>query len=117
MGLLAAAGCTSSPGSTGKTPAAATDRTPTVTGTDAFRFTPSRITVPAGDVTLRLLASGSYPHNISVPSLHLTSATVGTAPGSPRTAELRLHDLRPGTYRFVCTFHSQAGMTGELVVK
>ena len=87
-----------------------------VTVTDAFRFVPSHLDVPTGDVTVRLVAAGSYPHNISFPQLHLTSKTVGTSVGDPRSTLLQLRQLRPGTYRFLCTFHSKAGMTGELVV-
>jgi plastocyanin len=114
--LLAAAGCTSS-SSAGRDSAAASSGQVTVTGTDAFRFTPARVTANAGDVSVRLTASGSYPHNIAFPQLHMTSATVGTAPGNARSALLQLHGVHPGVYRFICTFHSKAGMTGELVVK
>jgi plastocyanin len=114
--LLAATGCgASSSADHGRAPASTGSAT--VTGTDAFRFAPARLTVKAGDVTLRMTASGSYPHNIAVPQLHQTSQTVGTAPGSARSALLELHDLRSGVYRFICTFHSKAGMTGELVVQ
>ncbi|HET6816468.1 MAG TPA: cupredoxin domain-containing protein [Mycobacteriales bacterium] len=113
--LLAAAGCGNST-SNQRTPAAASSHVITVTANDAFRFSPPHVTATVGDVTLRLVASGSYPHNISFPQLHVTSRTVGTSIGSAPTTLVRLHDLRPGVYRFVCTFHSKAGMTGELVV-
>ena len=113
--LLAATGCTST--STSKSEPVANNGAVTITGTDEFRFTPARVTVHSGEVTLRLAASGSYPHNVSIPQLHQTSATVGTAPGSARSALLRLRNVRPGVYRFICTFHSKAGMTGELVVE
>jgi plastocyanin len=115
--LLAVAGCASS-GSTGAgDKAAASTNTVTVTVNDAFRFVPSHITAHAGDVTVRLVASGSYPHNFSVPALHKTSDTVGTSIGAEHTTLFHLHNVKPGTYRFVCTFHSKAGMTGELVVQ
>jgi plastocyanin len=115
--LLAAAGCSSASPTTGKQPAAVRgSHPPVVTATDAFRFTPARITAPSGDVTIRLVGTGSYPHNIAVPALHRTSATVGTAPGQQASTLLRLTGVRPGTYRFICTFHNKAGMTGELVV-
>jgi plastocyanin len=120
MLLLAAAGCSSaSPASSataGDSHAAASPGAVTLTGTDEFRFAPARVGAHAGDVTVRLDSAGSYPHNIAFPSLHRTSATVGTNAGQARTTVLHLRDLRPGTYRFVCTFHSKAGMTGELVV-
>lgn len=89
----------------------------TITVNDAFRFAPSHVTAKAGDITLRLVATGSYPHNLSLPALHKTSVTVGTAIGDPHTTLMHLHDVRPGVYRFLCTFHSKAGMTGELVVQ
>ena len=114
--LLAATSCASS--STAKHgPTTTNNSSVTITGTDQFRFTPARVTVHSGDVTLRLAAAGSYPHNVALPQLHQTSATVGTAPGNARSALLQLHDVRPGVYRFLCTFHNKAGMTGELVVE
>jgi plastocyanin len=115
--LLAAAGCASS-SSTGRhhTAAASSDAV-SITVNDEFRFEPARVTVKAGDITLRLVASGSYPHNLALPEMHQTSATVGTSVGYQHTTLLRLHDVRPGVYRFLCTFHSKAGMTGELVVR
>lgn len=113
--LLAATGCASGT-SNERAPVAAGSGDVTVTVTDSFRFVPSHLDVRAGDVTVRLVAAGSYPHNISFPQLHLTSKTVGTSVGDPRSTLLQLRQLRPGTYRFLCTFHSKAGMTGELVV-
>ena len=93
--LLAAAGCASTGSSEPRwrEQAAASSNTATVIGNDAFRFTPSRVTAKAGDMTLRLVASGSYPHNLSPPELHKTSATVGTAPSATRdTTSDGLHD-------------------------
>ena len=89
----------------------------TITVNDEFRFVPSRVTAKAGDITVQLVASGSYPHNFAVPALHTTSKTVGTSVGDAHSTVVQLHDVRPGVYRFVCTFHSKAGMTGELVVQ
>ena len=114
--LLAAAGCASS-SSTGHRAAAASSDTVSITVNDAFRFSPAHVTAKSGDITLRLVASGSYPHNLALPQLHMTSTTVGTSVGEPRTTLIRLHDVKRGVYRFLCTFHSKAGMTGELVVQ
>jgi plastocyanin len=87
----------------------------TIDTTDEFRFVPADPTVHAGPVELTLTDSGSYPHNISFGSLHRTSKTVTGSLGQQRTT-LTL-DLKPGTYDFVCTYHSSAGMKGRLVVK
>jgi plastocyanin len=114
--LLAAAGCASS-ASTAEGPSAASSGIVTITVNDAFRFAPSHVTAKAGDITLRLMATGSYPHNLALPQLRTTSATVGTSVGDARTTLVRLHGVRPGVYHFLCTFHSKAGMTGELVVQ
>ena len=114
--LLGAAGCAAS-ASDDDAPASPSNGALTVTADDAFRFSPAHLTIRRCDVTIRLVASGSYPHNIAVPQLHETSKTVSTSIGDPHTTLLQLHDVRPGVYRFVCTFHSKAGMTGELVVR
>lgn len=114
--LVATGGCASKTSDVHK-PVTASPGDINVTVNDSFRFSPAHITASPGDVTLRLVAAGSYPHNIAFPQLHITSTTVGTSLGSARATLVRLHDLRPGVYRFLCTFHSKAGMTGELVVQ
>ena len=60
--------------------------------------------------------AGAYPHNLSIPDLRVTSTTVTGSLGKQSTT-LRLTVSRPGTYRFICTYHSQAGMTGTLTVR
>jgi plastocyanin len=87
-----------------------------VDATDSFRFEPDHVVVDSGQATIELRDAGSYPHNLSVPKLHQTSRTVTGSLGKQSTL-LRLHVSRPGTYRFVCTYHDQAGMTGTLVVR
>ena len=86
-----------------------------VVTTDEFRFVPDALTTKAGEVRIFLQNNGSYPHNLSVPDLHVTSKTVSGSPGSTSTT-LTFHADKPGSYRFVCTFHDQAGMTGTLTV-
>ena len=83
--------------------------------TDQFRFTPAEVTVKTGRIALTLTGTGSYPHNISVPDLHETSASVSGSPGQSSTT-LMLTITTPGRYAFVCTYHSSAGMKGDLVV-
>jgi plastocyanin len=109
---LALAGCSS-----GHPAAAAGSQAQSVTirTTDDFRFDPSTVTVHPGRIRLTLLDSGSYPHNISFPSLNTTSTSVSGSPGQTSTT-LLLTVTRPGRYDFVCTYHSSAGMKGTLVV-
>jgi plastocyanin len=88
----------------------------TLHSTDQLTFQPEVITMHPGKLRLTLVDDGSYPHNISIPSLHFTSTTVSGDPGqTSTTATLTLS--KPGTYKFVCTFHASAGMRGEIVVK
>ena len=117
LAVVALAGCSSGQ------PAGATQRPGTPTGpqavtmrvTDDFRFDPATVTVRPGPIRLTLVEGGSYPHNISFPSLHTTSASVSGSPGQTTTT-LLLTITRPGRYGFVCTYHSSAGMKGTLVV-
>jgi plastocyanin len=88
----------------------------TIHANDQLRFAPDTIDVHTGKVQVTLVSDGSYPHNISVPSLHVTSKTVSGNPGQTTTT-LTLDLPKPGSYEFVCTFHSSAGMRGHLVVK
>ena len=83
--------------------------------TDDFRFVPASATVHTGKVRITLTDAGSYPHNISFPALHTTSASVSGSPGQTSTS-LLLTFATPGRYSFVCTYHSTAGMKGQLVV-
>jgi plastocyanin len=84
---------------------------------DDFRFTPDRLTVDRGEpLRIELRHTGSYPHNFAVPALHLTSDTVSGDFGQS-TTRFTVDTSRAGTYRFICTFHDEAGMTGRLVVR
>jgi plastocyanin len=119
----AAAGCSSSgapAGSSTAPPASVTVvggvQQVTIHATDQLRFTPDTVDLHTGKVQVTLVSDGSYPHNISVPSLHLTSDTVSGNPGQKSTKLMLMLD-KPGSYEFVCTFHSSAGMRGKLVVK
>ena len=87
----------------------------TLHATDGLRFTPDVISVHPGKVRVTLVDDGSYPHNFSIASLHVTSATVSGNPGDTSTTTI-LNLTKPGTYQFVCTFHASAGMRGEIVV-
>lgn len=114
VGLLLAAGCSGS-SDPGPDPAPDERGALTITTTDDFRFVPDTVSAKAGQVRIVLKNDGSYPHNIAFPDLDITSKTVSGTPGSAAT-ELVLTIDEPGRYRFVCTFHDQAGMTGSLDV-
>jgi plastocyanin len=83
---------------------------------DDFRFSPAQLELARGRDTIVLRDAGAYPHNISIPDLHVISRTVTGSLGEQSTT-LRLTISRPGTYRFRCTYHDRAGMTGTLVVR
>ena len=87
----------------------------TIAATDNFRFGPAEVVVHPGKVALTLIDAGSYPHNLSLPDLGKTSASVSGSPGATSTS-LMLTLTTPGRYSFVCTYHSSAGMKGTLVV-
>lgn len=119
VGLITGcSGGASQPGAHTTSTAASTGGVQRVTlhSTDELRFTPDVISVHPGRVRLTLVDDGSYPHNFSIPSLHVTSATVSGNPGETSTTTT-LNLSTPGTYQFVCTFHASAGMRGEIVVK
>lgn len=102
--------------SSAATAAAAGVQLVTLHVTDRLRFTPDIISVHPGKVRVTLVDDGSYPHNFSIPSLHVTSPTVSGNPGQT-SATTTLNLTKPGSYEFVCTFHASAGMHGEIVVK
>jgi plastocyanin len=87
----------------------------TVDATNMFRFGPMDIEAHVGKLRIVLTDHGSYPHNIAFPSLHATSQTVSGGPGDQQTT-LTITLTHAGTYDFICTFHSSAGMKGKLTV-
>jgi plastocyanin len=87
----------------------------TVDATNMLRFAPMNINAHLGKLRIVLIDRGSYPHNISIAKLHATSQTVSGEPGGQQTT-LTVTLTHTGTYDFVCTFHSSAGMKGQLTV-
>lgn len=87
----------------------------TIDTTDMFRFTPTTIHAHVGELRIVLTDHGSYPHNISFPALRASSSTVSGSPGQQKTT-FTVTFSHPGTYDFVCTFHSSAGMKGHITV-
>lgn len=89
----------------------------TIDATDQFRFMPATATVSTGTVTIHLHDTGTYPHNISFPSLHKTSKSVGDGITAAKDTTFTVTFNKPGSYRFICTYHSDAGMVGVLNVQ
>ena len=79
-----------------------------------FRFAPSTITVHPGKVKVILINDGGgAPHDFQVPKFPSDWVPL-TANGD--TKESTFTAPAPGRYQFVCTIHTQQGMTGTLVV-
>lgn len=116
--IAAVASCASPPASQGGATATASPgqdglQRVTVVGNDSLRFVPSRIVARTGRIQVTLRAEGTVPHNLLVPALRQGIEHVDG--GGQGSAVLTVP--RPGTYRFVCSYHERAGMVGELVVR
>jgi plastocyanin len=102
----------SSPASTG---GAAGEQAVTITGNSALRFSPMTVHVHTGKVRITLKDMGAYPHNIVIPSLKVTSATVTGDPGGLQKT-FTVTFPHPGRYVFKCQYHASSGMVGAFVV-
>ena len=109
----------------------------TVEMTD-FAYTPSSITVPAGQpVTLTLNNTGNIEHDFVVETIDVKAAVIKDngsnehhAHGAEQnydlhvsarageTSVVQLTIAEPGTYKIICSVegHEEAGMIGELIV-
>jgi plastocyanin len=87
----------------------------TITGTSSLRFTPMMVHVHTGKVRIILTDMGAYPHNLVIPALGVTSATVTGDPGGMRVS-FTVTFAHVGRYAFHCQYHASAGMTGVFVV-
>jgi plastocyanin len=87
----------------------------TITGNSALRFSPMTVRVHAGQVRITLKDMGAYPHNIVIPSLKVTSATVTGDPGGLQKT-FTVTFPHPGRYAFRCQYHASSGMVGVFVV-
>jgi plastocyanin len=81
-----------------------------------YQFTPSTITVPAGDVIFSIKNAGTQDHEFKVfKGDQEVGGVTGFAPGLTKDATVT---LAAGDYTFVCTLngHDQLGMKGTLAV-
>jgi plastocyanin len=126
-GVLAMAGCSasgsaaSSPASGGSgasassgAPGPAGKHQVVITGTNGLRFSPMTVHVHTGTVRITLKDMGAYPHNIVIPGLHFTSATVTGDPGGATTS-FTVRFPHSGRYPFQCQYHASAGMVGVFI--
>jgi len=83
----------------------------------ALKFTKSKLTAKAGDVTVKFSNQAQIPHAVEIEGngLEDTSTKVVTGADAP---PLKVK-LKPGTYTFYCPVdgHRAAGMEGKLVVR
>ncbi len=86
-------------------------QTVTIDSTDVLTFEPDTISAKVGTLTLTLTNSGQVSHDLVFddPALPKMGTVTG---GKERSATYTFTE--PGTYTFVCTFHS--GMDGKVVV-
>jgi plastocyanin len=119
VAALALAGCGSAASATGSAPASqaasGAAQHVTIQGTNTLRFTPMTVHVRTGTVRITLADMGTYPHNIVIPGLHVTSKTVTGDPGSG-SVTFSVTFPHAGKYAFHCQYHQSAGMVGVFVV-
>jgi hypothetical protein len=96
---------------------------------DEFRIIPDKISVPPGPVKILIHDTGLLTHNVHVEDPTQLDAqgnpldlggTPTAHPGTgPTTREAVTLNLKPGTYRMVCTIanHEVLGQYGTLIVK
>jgi uncharacterized cupredoxin-like copper-binding protein len=134
---IVAAGCGGDDNNSSDTTAATTETTTTdttTTDTDAasageattltiaadpggaLKFDKTKLSAPAGKVTISMDNPSSLPHAVEIEGngVEEEGETVQKGGVSKATAE-----LKPGTYEFYCPVagHKEAGMEGELEVK
>ncbi len=87
-----------------------------VAATDKVTWAPNRLEATAGDVTFVVHNPTSLSHNFMVQGNGVKAVSRNFKPNA--TVTLTLKDLKPGTYRYVCTVAGhEATMFGTLVVR
>jgi plastocyanin len=82
-----------------------------------YKFTPSTVTVPAGDVRFWVRNAGTVEHEFEIfKGETVVSEIEGLVPGLAK--ELTVTNLAAGEYTFICALngHDQLGMKGTLTV-
>jgi plastocyanin len=74
-------------------------------------FEPKSLTAAAGVVNVTVKNTGAAPHTYTNKDLGVDAVVQ-----AGKTAEVKIADAKPGTYKMVCTYHESIGMVGELVV-
>lgn len=74
-------------------------------------FVPAQITAPAGTITIVMRNTGVAPHTFTNKDLKVDVNADGG-----KTAEIKLTDVKPGKYHFICTYHEALKMVGDLTV-
>jgi plastocyanin len=97
------------------TPTTAAAATKTVSMKE-YQFTPSNVTAKQGS-TITVENKGKIAHNLTVEQG--SSKVAGTPTFLPGKPEKLKVDLKPGTYKMLCTVpgHVQLGMKGTFTVK
>jgi plastocyanin len=80
-----------------------------IDATDADRFVPDTVVVPAGKVTVVIRNTGAVPHQFEIPSL-------GVSTGNIAKHQVSFTVRRPGAYPFDCAYHVTLHMEGTLRV-
>ena len=87
-----------------------------VAATDKVTWAPNRLEAAAGDVTFVVRNPTSLQHNFVVEGNGVKAVSRTFKPNA--TVSLTLKDLKPGTYRYVCTVAGhEATMFGTLMVR
>ena len=86
-------------------------QTATVVSTDELRFDPGIVQARVGTLELTHRNAGQIPHNLVFDDKAL--GAIDTVTGGQEKS-ITLTFTEPGTYDFVCTFHS--GQDGKVVV-
>lgn len=87
-------------------------QTATLEANDGFKFSPSEVIAAPGRLRIVLQNSGATPHNLILPSLHK-----GTADASGGQSVVLTVTVKAGAYQFLCSYHRDLGMTGQLIVR
>jgi len=93
----------------------ATDTTNISVYMTEYKFRLSKSTMPVGTVVFTIYNKGQIVHNMVFqgPKVFANSGPVQ----AHKKTILRVKFKKPGTYAFVCTYHFELGMAGQLRIK